>query len=76
MANNSASNAAIEHFGGQGVMKGYQDHLNVLCVMDMGDGAGFVYKNSLREVFIPMPVVGHWLKKSWGHYYKLSKLWL
>lgn len=76
MANNAASNAAIEHLGRQGVMKGYQAHLNVLCVMDMGDGAGFVYKNSVREVFIPMPVVGHWLKQSWGHYYKLSKLWL
>ncbi len=76
MANNAAGNAAIEHLGRQGAMKGYQAHLNVLCVMDMGDGAGFVYKNSVREVFIPLPVVGHWLKKSWGHYYKLSKLWL
>ncbi len=76
MANNAAMNAAIEHMGHQGEMKGYQAHLNVLCVMDMGDGAGFVYRNSIREVFIPMPVVGHWLKQSWGHYYKLSKLWL
>jgi sulfide:quinone oxidoreductase len=76
MANNAAGNAAIEHLGRQNTLKGYQAHLNVLCVMDMGDGAGFVYKNSLREVFIPLPVVGHWLKKSWGHYYKLSKLWL
>ncbi|MCX6179919.1 MAG: FAD-dependent oxidoreductase [Chlorobiales bacterium] len=76
MAGNAACNAAIEHAGQKGAMKGYQKHLNVLCVMDMGDGAGFVYKNSIREVFIPMPVVGHWLKKSWGHYYKLSKLWL
>ena len=76
MAGNAASNAAVEHLGQKGGLKGYQKHLNVLCVMDMGDGAGFVYKNSLREVFIPLPVVGHWLKKSWGHYYKLSKLWL
>ncbi len=75
MADNAACNAAIEHLGRQGNMKDYQAHLNVLCVMDMGDGAGFVYKNSLREVFIPLPIVGHWLKKSWGHYYKLSKLW-
>ncbi|MEI8186339.1 MAG: FAD-dependent oxidoreductase [Chlorobiaceae bacterium] len=76
MANNAACNAAIEHARHKGAMKGYQKHLNILCVMDMGDGAGFVYKNSFREIFIPMPVVGHWLKKSWGHYYKLSKLWL
>ena len=76
MANNAACNAAIEHLGRQGAMKGYQAHLNVLCVMDMGDGAGFVYKNSVKEVFIPMPVVGHLLKQSWGHDYKLSKMWL
>ena len=76
MAKNAAWNAAIEHLGRHGDMKGYQAHLNVLCVMDMGDGAGFVFRNTIRELFIPMPVVGHWLKKSWGHYYKLSKLWL
>jgi len=76
MAGNAACNAAIEHSGRQGAMKGYQAHLNVLCMMDTGDGAGVVYKNSLREVFIPMPIVGHWLKQSWGHYYKLSKLWI
>jgi len=76
MANNAAVNAAIEHAGQKGAIKGYQEHLNVVCVMDMGDSAGFVYRNTVRELFIPMPVVGHWLKKSWGHYYKLSKRWL
>ncbi len=25
--------------------KGYQKHLNILCVMDMGNGAAFVYRN-------------------------------
>ncbi|NHQ61144.1 FAD-dependent oxidoreductase [Chlorobium sp. BLA1] len=76
MAHNAAVNASVEHFGRKEKMRGYQDHLNILCVMDTGDGAGFVFKNSKRELFIPLPVVGHWLKKSWGHYYKLSKLWL
>ncbi len=76
MARNAACNASIEHLSQKGEMKGYQEHLNILCVMDMGDGAGFVYKNSIRELFIPMPVVGHWLKKGWGYYYKLSKMWL
>jgi sulfide:quinone oxidoreductase len=76
MAGNAACNASIEHLGQEGKMKGYEKHVSILCVMDMGDGAGFVYKNSGRELFIPMPVVGHWLKKSWGHYYKLSKRWL
>jgi len=23
---------------------------------------------------VPLPVVGHWLKKSWGVYYRLRKL--
>ena len=76
MAGNAACNASVEHLGQKGEMKGYQKHLTILCVMDMGDGAGFVYKNSAIEIFIPMPVVGHWLKKGWGHYYKLSKRWL
>ncbi|MEI6847145.1 MAG: FAD-dependent oxidoreductase [Chlorobiaceae bacterium] len=76
MANNAAFNASVEHLEQPGRMKGYKAHLNILCVMDMGDGAGFVYKNSFKELFIPMPIIGHWLKKGWGHYYKLSKLWL
>ena len=49
-------------------------HLSILCVMDMGNGAGLVYKNSIKEVFIPMPVVGHWMKKGWGVYSKLTKV--
>jgi sulfide:quinone oxidoreductase len=73
MAENASYNASLEHLGRQGAMKGYQCHLNILCVMDMGDGAGFIYKDGAREIFIPLPVIGHWLKKSWGLYYKLSK---
>ena len=54
--------------------KGYREHLNILCVMDSGDGAAFVYRDDKRGMMIPMPVVGHWLKKAWGHYFRLSKL--
>jgi len=54
--------------------KGYFDHLNILCVMDSGDGAAFVYRNNKRGLMIPMPIVGHWMKKGWGWYYKNSKL--
>ena len=53
--------------------KGYLEHLNILCVMDSGDGAAFVYRDSKRGLMIPMPIFGHWLKKAWGTYYKLSK---
>jgi sulfide:quinone oxidoreductase len=73
MAECAATNAAIEHLNMPGEMKGYQEHLNVLCVMDTGDGAGFVYRDSKKQMMIPMPVVGHWLKKAWGNYYKLTK---
>ena len=55
-------------------LKGYQEHLNILCIMDMGNGAAFVYRDSKREIMIPMPIFGHWLKKAWGHYAKATKL--
>lgn len=74
MADCAANNCGAEHLGQQEPMKGYQEHLNVLCVMDTGDGAGFVYRTGHSQMFIPMPVVGHWLKKAWGYYYKLSKM--
>jgi len=54
--------------------KGYKDHINILCVMDSGDGAGFVYRNDKGGTMIPMPIVGHWMKKGWGWYCKNSKL--
>jgi sulfide:quinone oxidoreductase len=54
--------------------KGYKEHVSILCVMDSGDGASFVYRDSKRAIMIPLPIVGHWLKKAWGSYYKFSKL--
>ncbi|WP_345993106.1 FAD-dependent oxidoreductase [Sulfurimonas sp. HSL-1716] len=54
--------------------KGYQEHLNILCVMDSGDGAAFVYRDEKKAKMIPLPILGHWLKKGWGKYCRLSKL--
>ncbi len=54
--------------------KGYSEHLNILCVMDSGDGAAFVFRSDKRGLMIPMPIVGHWMKKGWGWYYRNSKL--
>ena len=54
--------------------KGYQEHLNILCVMDTGDGAGFIYRDDKKAFMLPLPVIGHWLKKGWGSYAKFSKL--
>ena len=73
MARNVAYNIhAMEN--GDEDRKGYFEHLNILCVMDSGDGAAFVYRSDKKGLLIPMPVVGHWMKKGWGWYFKNSKL--
>jgi len=54
--------------------KSYIEHLNILCVMDTGNGAAFVYRSNKSAKMIPMPIVGHWMKKGWGVYCKYSKL--
>ena len=54
--------------------KGYQHHLNIICVMDTGDGAAFIYRKEDSDMLLPLPIIGHWLKKLWGFYYKNSKL--
>jgi len=54
--------------------RSYTDHLNILCVMDTGNGAAFVYRSDKGGKMIPMPIVGHWMKKMWGWYCRYSKL--
>ncbi len=58
----------------QSDFKGYHEHLNILCVMDSGDGAAFVYRDEKRAFMFPLPFIGHWLKKGWGVYCRYSKL--
>ncbi len=53
---------------------GYLEHINILCVMDTGNGAAFVYRSEKGGKMIPMPIVGHWMKKGWGWYCANSKL--
>ncbi len=73
MARNVARNIANRS---QGVISrsSYMEHLNILCVMDTGDGAAFVYRDDNGGKMIPMPFVGHWMKKGWGWYCRNSKL--
>jgi sulfide:quinone oxidoreductase len=73
MGQNAAHNI-IESEKGTTSKKGYQEHLNILCVMDTGDGAAFVFRNDKKSFLIPMPIVGHWMKKGWGMYSKLTKV--
>jgi sulfide:quinone oxidoreductase len=72
MGRNAAFNI-MEIENGSSKRKGYQEHLNILCVMDTGNGAAFVLRNSFRAVMIPMPIFGHWMKKGWGVYARLTK---
>jgi sulfide:quinone oxidoreductase len=73
MAKNVAYNI-FQKTQGMNSKRSYKEHLNILCVMDTGDGAAFVFRNENGGKMIPMPVVGHWMKKGWGVYCKLSKL--
>ncbi len=73
MGRNAAYNI-IETEKGTKKKKGYQDSLNILCVMDTGNGAAFVFRNHTKSFIVPMPVVGHWMKKGWGNYSKLTKI--
>jgi sulfide:quinone oxidoreductase len=73
MGRNAAYNI-VEIEKGSVKRRGYQEHLNILCVMDTGDGAAFVFRNGSKALMIPLPVIGHWLKKGWGVYSKLTKI--
>jgi sulfide:quinone oxidoreductase len=53
---------------------GYQHHLSIICVMDIGNGAAFVYRSDKRELLIPLPWIGHWMKKGWGWYARSTKI--
>ena len=73
MAKNTAFNIIAKEAGLK-ERKGYQAHINILCVMDTADGAGFVFRDDKKAFMIPMPIFGHWLKQGWGKYCRLSKL--
>lgn len=73
MGRNVAHNI-IQKEQGKTDFKGYQEELNILCVMDTGDGAAFVFRDDKKSFLLPMPVVGHWMKKGWGTYSKLTKV--
>lgn len=65
----------IHHsFHGKKDRETYTKHLNIICVMDSGDGAAFVMRDKKSEMMLPLPIVGHWMKQFWGFYYRQSKL--
>ena len=56
-------------------MESYLPHVHIVCLMDMDSWGGiFFMRTHKRALMIPLPKVGHWLKKLWAWYYKNSKL--
>lgn len=73
MARNAAFNIfSIEN--NSDARRSYVEQINLIYMVDMGNSASLVYRDFQRELLVPMPVVGHWIKKGWGRYYKLSRL--
>jgi len=69
----AAHNIAYDHEG-RSERESYLDHVTLVCLMDVGNGANLVYRTSRREGIIPLPVVGHWAKRAWGWYAGATKL--
>ncbi len=72
MARVAAANI-VAHAAGRAERQSYLPHVNILCVMDMGNGAAWVSRTEAKQRLWSMPVYGHWMKKGWGAYFKLSK---
>ena len=54
--------------------KHYHESHHILCVMDTGNVAAFVFRNSKKSFIIPLPIIGHWMKRGWGTYSKITKM--
>lgn len=73
MANVSVKNF---HYKISGINRrvGYAEKLEIICLMDSGDGAALVKRTADSEFLLPLPVIGHWLKMAWGWYYINTKM--
>jgi sulfide:quinone oxidoreductase len=72
MARVAVENIAAEA-AGRPARASYVPHVGITCLMDMGNGAAYVHRDEHAEKMVAMPLYGHWAKKAWGTYYKLSK---
>ncbi len=73
MATNAAYNIKQQETN-SGKKKSYENHISIICVMDTGNGAVIIFRNSKKEIMIPLPIVGHWIKQGWGKYARWTKL--
>jgi len=69
----TAAQTIVNRETGRSERPSYLEHVNIVCLMDTGDGAAYVYRDDRKQTLVPLPVVGHWLKKGWALYYKASK---
>jgi sulfide:quinone oxidoreductase len=58
---------------GRAERESYLPHLGITCLLDTGNGAAYVHRDTEKERLIPLPVVGHWMKQAWGAYYMATK---
>ena len=58
---------------GRAERESYLSQVAITCLMDTGDGAALVHREAAKESIVRLPIVGHWMKKGWGVYYKASK---
>lgn len=72
MAKNVARNIEILERGGA-ELHSYVPHVNILCVMDTGNAAVLVSRTESNERMLPLPIIGHLMKRAWGFYYRNSK---
>jgi sulfide:quinone oxidoreductase len=72
MARVAATNIVATQ-AGRPERESYLPHVGITCLLDMGNGAAYVHRDETKEQLFPLPVVGHWMKKGWGAYFKASK---
>jgi sulfide:quinone oxidoreductase len=72
MARVAATNIVATQ-AGRPERESYLPHVGITCLLDMGNGAAYVHRDETTERMIPLPVVGHWMKRGWGAYFKASK---
>lgn len=72
MARGVADNIEATELG-RSARHSYVPHVNILCVMDTGNAAVMVSRTLTGERLVPLPVVGHSMKRAWGFYYRNSK---
>jgi sulfide:quinone oxidoreductase len=68
-----AVSAVEQRLLGNEPTESYIDQVSIVCLMDAGRDAALVMRDSRRARVVALPLIGHWLKKAWGYYYRFTK---